>query len=294
MVLMTTIETLELTKQTIRQMLATKPVASFTLGKKVRFGLERFVCKEVKGVVPRFGALVIGVQFSGAHIKTFSSLGIEDKSSTSMVSIFPTDTEISFSMLGDVDFALIEIVPGSSELANKLYQMAKSLVAVMMVGDALLDTLIRQLLLIAENQNKQDEEYIDALLHTIMLHTERLLQKQKNNRFTSNSLQLNRIRTCVEYIHQHLQEPLSVQLLAQHLDVSESYFRKIFSDVMGKTVHQFILQTRLNRARELLIHSALTISQIAGNLGFSSQSHLTTQFAKAYEVTPAQYRKKIR
>ncbi|TRX56489.1 helix-turn-helix domain-containing protein [Thalassomonas sp. M1454] len=290
---MDTINTLDQTKKTIRTMLGVEPVASFTLGKKSPFGLERFVCREVKGVVPKFGSLVIGVQFSGANIKTFSSLGIEDKSTTSMISIFPTDVEISFSMLGDVDFALLEIVPDTSALANKLYQMAKSLVAVMLVGDALLDTLIRQLLLLAQ-ENNQDEEYIDSLLYTIMLHTQRLLQKQQTNSFTSNSLQLNRIRSSVEYIHQNLQEQLSVQLLAKKLDVSESYFRKIFTDVMGKTVHQFILQTRLNRARELLIHSALSISQIAQSLGFSSQSHLTTQFAKAYDVTPAQYRRNIR
>ncbi|WP_405054194.1 helix-turn-helix transcriptional regulator [Thalassotalea psychrophila] len=81
---------------------------------------------------------------------------------------------------------------------------------------------------------------------------------------------------------------------ANELAVSESYFRKIFNDAMGQTVHQFTLNTRLNRARELLIHSSFSISQLAEVLGFSSQSHLTTQFSKLYRVSPAQFRKKIK
>ena len=264
------------------------------MGKDQSFGVERYVCSEVKGHVPPLQSFVLGVQFSGAHIKTFTTEGKQDLSTTSAITIFPAGVETAFAMLGDVDFALLVIDPSTSPLAMQLYQMATMLVSVVMIGDPVLDALIRQLLVIAQQQSKAEQQYIDAIYKTILLHTKRILLKQNTHRFKSHSLHLNRVRKSVEYIHSHLSERLSVSLLANELSVSESYFRKIFNDVMGQTVHQFILTTRLNRARELLIHSSFSISQVATNLGFSSQSHLTTQFSKIYQISPAQFRKKIK
>ncbi len=281
------------TQNRIKTLLQAEPVASYRLGKNDEFALQRYVCSEVKGVVPPFDALVIGIQFSGARIKTASAQGVVGYSSTSVVTVFPTDTETSFYMLGDVDFALFIIDPNGSELALKLYNMARCIVSVVMLSDPVLDALIRQLLLSVAGKDAPEHQYIEAITKVLMLHTERLLSNQKQHNFKSNSLQLNRVRTSIEHIHQHLNEDLSVSQLAQHISVSESYFRKIFAQVTGHTVHQFILQSRLNRARELLIHSSLSIGQIAESLAFSSQSHLTTQFAKRYQLTPGQYRKRM-
>lgn len=285
---------IEQTKRIIQSLLGSVPIASFNLGEEAVFGLERYVCSEVKGSVPPLPTLIVAVQFSGAHIKTHSSAGEQILSTTSTITIFPAGVETAFAMLGDVEFALLEIDPTTSPLAEQLYQMATTLVSVVMNGDPVLDVLVRQLLMIAQQQNKADQAYVDAIYGTILLHTKRILLKQNTHSFQSNSLQLNRVRKSVEYIHTHLSEDLSVSKLANALAVSESYFRKIFNDVMGQTVHQFILNTRLNRARELLIHSSFSISQVATTLGFSSQSHLTTQFSKLYRVSPAQYRKKVK
>ncbi|WNC73793.1 AraC family transcriptional regulator [Thalassotalea psychrophila] len=290
----TSAKNVEVSRQTIENLLNRKPIASYKQGEKVSFRLERYVCSEITGTVPPLKSILIGVQFSGARIKTSGIQGNTDHSSSSVVTIFPADQKTRFDMLGEVDFALMIIDPKQNQLTEKLYRMAKSLVSVVMVGDPVLDALIRQLLQISSEQNSDDINYIDALTETVLLHSERVLSKQHTTAFASNSLQLFRIRSTIEYIQLNLGKNLSVHHLADVLSVSESYFRRIFTAVTGQSVHQFILQTRLNRTRELLIHSSLSICQIAESLGFSSQSHLTTQFAKFYQMTPAQLRKKMR
>lgn len=94
---------------------------------------------------------------------------------------------------------------------------------------------------------------------------------------------LNRVR---EYVEEHLDD-IGLEDLAQVARLSPFYFARCFKATTGLTPHQYLLERRLERAKELLLRSPLTPAQVALQCGFSDQSHLTRHMKRAMGVTPA-------
>lgn len=92
------------------------------------------------------------------------------------------------------------------------------------------------------------------------------------------------------YIDEHIGEKLSGQTIADALGVSRTYLSSQFKQETGINLNDFINQQKIDEAKLLLITTDLTISQIAEQLCFSSQSHLHTVFKKLTGHTPAEYR----
>lgn len=99
---------------------------------------------------------------------------------------------------------------------------------------------------------------------------------------------LNRI---VEIIESSLDLPLTVQQLANEVELSPAHFSRSFKRSMGMTPHAFIARRRLQRAADLLKTSDTLATRIAQDCGFSSSSHLSTAFKDAYGLSPREYRR---
>ncbi|MDJ0597045.1 MAG: helix-turn-helix transcriptional regulator, partial [Pleurocapsa sp. MO_226.B13] len=78
--------------------------------------------------------------------------------------------------------------------------------------------------------------------------------------------------------------------LAALVQISPSYFSILFKQATGITPHQYVIQCRIERAKELLRQSDLAIADVALRLGFSHQSHLSRHFKRLVGVTPKQFR----
>lgn len=98
------------------------------------------------------------------------------------------------------------------------------------------------------------------------------------------------INRCKDYIFSHLHEKVTVQILAEELNVNSSYLSDVFRENEGIPLSVYIMQEKINRAKNLLKYSSYTYGEIATYLGFSSQSHLGSQFKKYTGFTPGQYR----
>ena len=96
------------------------------------------------------------------------------------------------------------------------------------------------------------------------------------------------------YIDTHLEENLSVNALAGMDLLSADHLTRSFKKRYGKTVSEYILSQRMQLARELLRNSDLTITMVAGKVGFGSYSHFTEQFKKFYGMTPREFQKEGR
>ena len=64
----------------------------------------------------------------------------------------------------------------------------------------------------------------------------------------------------------------------------------LFSSVEGRTIENYFIEQRIEKAKELLIYGKLTLSQIAFDLEYSSTSHLSTQFKKITGLTPTYFK----
>ncbi len=84
------------------------------------------------------------------------------------------------------------------------------------------------------------------------------------------------LKRVLEWIEQHLHLPLSIAELAQQVDLSEYHFAHMFRQSTGLPPHQYVLQQRLQRVHDLVLHSRIELTEIALCCGFSSASHFST------------------
>jgi len=98
---------------------------------------------------------------------------------------------------------------------------------------------------------------------------------------------LRRVR---EYAESHLEEHVSLEMLAACAGLSVYHFARAFKQSEGVTPHSYLLQRRIERAQELLTDTDLPVSEIALAAGFSDQSHLARHFRERVGVPPSTYR----
>jgi len=93
-----------------------------------------------------------------------------------------------------------------------------------------------------------------------------------------------------EYILAHLEEDLSNPVLAEFVGLSAYYFPRAFKQSAGVSPHRFVLQSRVERAKHLLVETELPLAQIAVAAGFSDQSHCSRRFRELVGITPSRFR----
>ena len=97
------------------------------------------------------------------------------------------------------------------------------------------------------------------------------------------------------YIEKNLSNPeLSNESIAKELKISEVYLRKLFLNHLGTSPKQYILDMRIQKAKELLVESPLSVTDISRECGFSSVYHFCRAFKKRTATTPTQFAEKNR
>lgn len=94
-----------------------------------------------------------------------------------------------------------------------------------------------------------------------------------------------------EYLEDSLDSDISLSSLAEHADMTMSEFLPAFSAAFHTTPYQFVLDRRIERAKTLLTTTAVSITEIATAVGFSTPSHFATTFKNRVGVTPSSYRR---
>lgn len=101
-------------------------------------------------------------------------------------------------------------------------------------------------------------------------------------------------RRCVELMRARMAEDISIADLAAEARLSVFHFTRMFKRTVGMSPREYLVQIRIEKARELLVHSDLTILEVAQELGYSSGQVLARAFAKNLHVTPREYRARAR
>jgi AraC family transcriptional regulator len=71
------------------------------------------------------------------------------------------------------------------------------------------------------------------------------------------------------------------------------HFARAFKAEIGQSPHQYLLQRRIDRARDLLAHSKASLIDVSMKCGFASQSHMCDVFRERLGVSPSQYRQTV-
>jgi AraC family transcriptional regulator len=100
-----------------------------------------------------------------------------------------------------------------------------------------------------------------------------------------------RLQCVLDYIDAHLAENIGLQDMAAIAGLSQHYFATLFKQSTGISPYAYVVKQRVERAKQQLQRSTLSISDVALVCGFADQSHLTKHFRNLYGMTPMQFRK---
>lgn len=121
----------------------------------------------------------------------------------------------------------------------------------------------------------------------LKLPVQAVVERMSTSDFTDSA---NRVAVAREYIRRHATEGIGVQNVASRVAGSCRMLEKDFHSVLGRTIRDEIVETRLAAVRRLLRNSSVPIDQIAAKCGFSSGNYLKNLFRRRYGMTMRDYR----
>lgn len=98
------------------------------------------------------------------------------------------------------------------------------------------------------------------------------------------------IDEAITYIHQNLHEPLTLSELANHVAYSPYHFTRLFKEKMGLPPLYYVSSLRLQKAKDLLLHTNLSVRDIGLEIGQQSLGTFTTRFTERVGVSPSHFR----
>ena len=159
------------------------------------------------------------------------------------------------------------------------------------IRDPHLESIGMLLLSELKQENLGGRLYIDSLANVLAVHLLRQYAAAKP-RLTiyEGGLPQRQLLHVLDYINEHLNQDIKLADLAQLLGMSQFHFSHLFKQSIGTAPYQYLLQQRVERAKQLLKQTDQSIVDIAFTCGFNSHSHLSKQFRQLTGLTPSAYR----
>jgi AraC-like DNA-binding protein len=109
----------------------------------------------------------------------------------------------------------------------------------------------------------------------------------------AEGLRRTHARRVLEYVEANLGRAVTVRELAEVAELSTYHFVRMFKRTLDVTPYQYLLERRVERAKELLRNKSASLAEVGLSTGFSSQSHFTTAFNRAVGATPAAFQRLV-
>ncbi|MEE0945289.1 MAG: AraC family transcriptional regulator [Acutalibacteraceae bacterium] len=139
---------------------------------------------------------------------------------------------------------------------------------------------------------ENDEIILQSLTLELIYNLSRDAKKQ-NGKFSIKGGNYNVIEKSISYIKNNLTEALTLENVASYVNLSPTHFHNIFKYSVGATMREYVEEQRIKKAINLLITTNLSLTEIAYDCGFSSQSYFSFVFKRRMKTTPRKYTEKL-
>lgn len=136
------------------------------------------------------------------------------------------------------------------------------------------------------------EYMLQVLLTELLIKTSRLTSSASLPAHTSMNPLHQKIMDVVKFIHGHYADKITLQQLSETFYISPFYLSRIFKEITGFTIINYLNLTRIREAQRLLTDTDLKIVDIAESIGFESLTHFDRTFKKMLNMTASKYRKR--
>ena len=130
--------------------------------------------------------------------------------------------------------------------------------------------------------------YLKILLVEILLHINSYFRSKSIVQPTNNQEFYQKIKPVIDYIHNHLDEDLSLGQIAKMFYISKSHLCSMFKKTTSFSISEYIIVRRIAKAKELL-KTRTPVSQVCMKVGFGNESHFIRTFKKVVGMSPKQY-----
>ncbi|MFN7040172.1 MAG: helix-turn-helix domain-containing protein [Acidovorax temperans] len=210
------------------------------------------------------------------------------------MTLMPAGTEASRTYKGNTDVLLIHLPPGFIlETAKEcgFQEQQSNLVSRFAVADEVIERLARLLLATAYESDPGATPMLCALIRALAIHLLRhhsVLSPEKEN--PPSSMSGGKLQRVVAHMEAHLDQDMPLSSLVELSGLSSSQFTRTFRAAMGKPPHGYLLDLRIERARNLLEKTDLSIIEVGMQCGFAQPTHFATMFRKLVGLSPREWR----
>jgi len=204
------------------------------------------------------------------------------------MTLMPRGTRSKWSWNSDCDRFDLIVLPDALGDEHKI-----DTVDYFLFRDKELENICRHLCREISLRDSADRLYVETLaidIASLLLH-DYCAGSESAKCMPRGGLTRNRARRVVEYIEANLGRALTVRELADVAELSTYHFLRMFKKTVGLTPYQYLLERRVERAKEMLRSKPASLAEVALAIGFSSQSHFTTAFHRAVGATPAEFQR---
>ena len=125
-------------------------------------------------------------------------------------------------------------------------------------------------------------------MHILQLLTEAVLNAE-NDESSEGS---NKIQDIAQYIDEHYDQDIDLDMLSSYFSISKSYLPKVFKAQIGCTPTEYLSRVRIQSAKELLRRTDAPVRDVARMVGIDNFSYFIKLFKKYESFTPLDFRKK--
>ena len=143
------------------------------------------------------------------------------------------------------------------------------------------------------------EKLIDAVEQALGLH-ERRARVSKMELIVDSKLmdatedlaaRSEAVRDAIRYVEEHLEHNFGLREIAEYVHLNPSYFSVLFKEQMQMTFIEYVTRTRIQKSKELLLHTRMSVAEIAERVGYQSTKYFNKVFKEHEGYSPGTYRK---
>lgn len=106
-------------------------------------------------------------------------------------------------------------------------------------------------------------------------------------------LPIRQLRKVEDYVIEHLADEISIDHLAELVELSSSHFSHVFKESTGMTPLQFVTRERITRAQQMIRETSRSVIEVGLDVGYTSPSHFAQVFRRVVGVTPTEFRSSL-
>lgn len=141
-------------------------------------------------------------------------------------------------------------------------------------------------------ERKSMREWAKLHMQTLLTELIASIMVKQHSSITAD-IRNNALQNAIKFINQHYKEDITRSDVAVFAFISEDYLTRLFKTYLNTTFKQFLTNRRIHHARNLLINTSLSVSDISIKCGFNSSTYFIDCFKKSIGMTPRAFREQI-